>query len=334
MSTVVLAFSGGLDTSFCAVWLAQQTGAEVLAVTVDTGGFTPEQLDALGARARELGCVEHVAIDARAAVYDRFVGYLILGNVLRGGTYPLSVGVRAHGSGRGRGRRRARAGRRCHRARQHGCRQRPDPVRRRHLRVGAAADDPRANPRPQLVTRAGTRLVGDAGCDRARPHRELLAERGPLRHDHRWQGDPRQLGHAARRGVHHDRVAHRRAAGGRRARHRLRARVARFPRRTGAGRRGADRGAQRPRASPRRGPGRPSGRHDPRAQGTHRVRGARRPCMLIDAHRELQQARAHGKWQASLGASRSAASTGCCCTRGWYYDPVMRDLEALLQQRQ
>ncbi|MHC5212498.1 MAG: argininosuccinate synthase [Planctomycetota bacterium] len=92
MKRIVLAFSGGLDTSFCAIWLREQTGAEIVTVCVDTGGFSSEGLAAVAARAESLGCVEHRSVDARADVWRRFVAYLVKGNVLRGGNYPVSVG--------------------------------------------------------------------------------------------------------------------------------------------------------------------------------------------------------------------------------------------------
>jgi len=92
MKTIVLAFSGGLDTSFCAAWLRERHGADIVSVTVDTGGFTQEALAAVEARARALGVREHRTVDARADVWRRFVSYLIKGNVLRGGVYPVSVG--------------------------------------------------------------------------------------------------------------------------------------------------------------------------------------------------------------------------------------------------
>ena len=92
MKRIVLAFSGGLDTSFCAAWLRERTGAEIVTVTVDTGGFTPEALAAVEARAHELGVARHVTVDARAEVWERYVTWLVRGNVLRGGVYPLSVG--------------------------------------------------------------------------------------------------------------------------------------------------------------------------------------------------------------------------------------------------
>ncbi len=93
MPTIVLAFSGGLDTTFCALWLREQTGAEIVTCTVDTGGFSVADLERIAARARELKVREHRVVDAKAAVFDRFVAYLIKGNCLRGGTYPVCVGA-------------------------------------------------------------------------------------------------------------------------------------------------------------------------------------------------------------------------------------------------
>jgi len=93
MARIALAFSGGLDTTFCAIYLREQTGAEIVTVTVDTGGFSDEELAAIAERAESLGVAEHRVVDARDVVYDRFVSYLIKGNVLRGGTYPVSVGA-------------------------------------------------------------------------------------------------------------------------------------------------------------------------------------------------------------------------------------------------
>lgn len=88
---VALAFSGGLDTSFCAVWLREELGADVVTVTVDTGGFSAGDLARIAARARELGAADHRTEDGRQETFDRFVRILVQGNVLRGGTYPLSV---------------------------------------------------------------------------------------------------------------------------------------------------------------------------------------------------------------------------------------------------
>lgn len=93
MEKLVLAFSGGLDTSFLAIWLREKTGAEIVTVCVDTGGFAPGELEKVAARARELGVRDHRTVDAKHAVYDRFVSYLVKGNCLRGGVYPMCVGA-------------------------------------------------------------------------------------------------------------------------------------------------------------------------------------------------------------------------------------------------
>lgn len=87
--TVALAYSGGLDTSYCIVVL-REAGWDVLATTVDTGGFSADELQQIGARAEQLGATFQ-AVDAREAVYNDFVTYIIKGNVLRGSVYPLCV---------------------------------------------------------------------------------------------------------------------------------------------------------------------------------------------------------------------------------------------------
>lgn len=87
---IVLAFSGGLDTSYCALWLKEQ-GWEVHTITVDTGGFDRAEHATIEAAARRAGVADHCVIDARQALFDRFLRYLIYGNVQRGGTYPLCV---------------------------------------------------------------------------------------------------------------------------------------------------------------------------------------------------------------------------------------------------
>ena len=93
MSRIVLAFSGGLDTTFCVPYLREQTDAEIVTVTVDTGGFSDAELEAIAARANELGITDHRVVDAQDEVFDRFVAYLIKANGLRGGVYPVSVGA-------------------------------------------------------------------------------------------------------------------------------------------------------------------------------------------------------------------------------------------------
>lgn len=87
---VVLAFSGGLDTSFCVAWL-REAGYRVTTATVDTGGFDAAELERIAHASAALGADAHHAIDARARLFDRYLRFLVFGNVLRGGTYPLSV---------------------------------------------------------------------------------------------------------------------------------------------------------------------------------------------------------------------------------------------------
>jgi argininosuccinate synthase len=87
---LALAFSGGLDTSFCVARLAAD-GWTVHTVYVETGGASPADRAAIARQAAALGATQHHEIDARAAVYDRFVRFLIQGNILRGEVYPLSV---------------------------------------------------------------------------------------------------------------------------------------------------------------------------------------------------------------------------------------------------
>jgi len=88
---IVLAFSGGLDTSFCVPYLKETLDAQVITVTVNTGGARREDLDGIAAQSAAVGADGHVEVDAREAVYEGFVATLIRGNVLRGGVYPLSV---------------------------------------------------------------------------------------------------------------------------------------------------------------------------------------------------------------------------------------------------
>lgn len=87
---VVVAFSGGLDTSFCVVYLMEQ-GYAVTTVTVNTGGFTESELAQIERLSVRLGARAHHMVDARAELFDGYLRYLIYGNVLRGSLYPLSV---------------------------------------------------------------------------------------------------------------------------------------------------------------------------------------------------------------------------------------------------
>ena len=88
---LVLGFSGGLDTSFCAKYLTKEKGYEVHSVIVNTGGFSKEELEQIEAHAYRLGVTTHTTIDAVKNYYDSIVKYLVFGNVLKNNTYPLSV---------------------------------------------------------------------------------------------------------------------------------------------------------------------------------------------------------------------------------------------------
>ena len=91
MKKVVLAYSGGLDTSFCIKYLTAEKGCEIHAVTVDTGGFSPAELAVMEQKAYDLGAKSFAVVDAVKSYYDECIKYLVFGNVLRGGVYPLSV---------------------------------------------------------------------------------------------------------------------------------------------------------------------------------------------------------------------------------------------------
>ncbi|MFQ5447133.1 MAG: argininosuccinate synthase [Saprospiraceae bacterium] len=88
---VVLAFSGGLDTSYCGKYLQEEMGLEVHSVIVNTGGFSEKELAGIESRAKLLGTSRHVAIDCTQEFYEKGIRYLVWGNVLRNGNYPLSV---------------------------------------------------------------------------------------------------------------------------------------------------------------------------------------------------------------------------------------------------
>ena len=88
---VVVAFSGGLDTSFTVMYLAKEKGYEVYAACANTGGFSPEQLKQNEENAYKLGAKGYVTLDVTQEYYEKSLRYMIYGNVLRNGTYPISV---------------------------------------------------------------------------------------------------------------------------------------------------------------------------------------------------------------------------------------------------
>ena len=88
---VVLAFSGGLDTSFAVKYLSEDLGYEVHTAIANTGGFSEEELKNIEERSKKLGAASHATLDVTKDYYDKSIRYMIAGNVLRNGTYPISV---------------------------------------------------------------------------------------------------------------------------------------------------------------------------------------------------------------------------------------------------
>lgn len=88
---VVLAFSGGLDTSFCAKYLSEEKGYEVYTAIANTGGFDDVECKLIEERAYKLGAVKHVTLNVEQEYYEKSIKYMVFGNVLRNGTYPISV---------------------------------------------------------------------------------------------------------------------------------------------------------------------------------------------------------------------------------------------------
>lgn len=91
MKKVCLAFSGGLDTSYCAIYLAKEMGLEVHAALANTGGFSADELKKIEQRAYGLGVKSYVALDVTKEYYDTTIKYMVFGNVLKNATYPISV---------------------------------------------------------------------------------------------------------------------------------------------------------------------------------------------------------------------------------------------------
>src|SRR5690349_5813720 len=88
---VVLAFSGGLDTSYCVKYLGDEKGYEIHTITVNTGGFDAAEIKEIETRAKNLGVASHKTVDETKNYYDKVIRYLIYGNILKNNTYPLSV---------------------------------------------------------------------------------------------------------------------------------------------------------------------------------------------------------------------------------------------------
>ena len=88
---VVLAYSGGLDTTYCALYLSKELNMDVYTALGNTGGFSKEELTEIENRTKQLGVTEHVSLDVTKEYYEKCIKYMIMGNVLKNNTYPLSV---------------------------------------------------------------------------------------------------------------------------------------------------------------------------------------------------------------------------------------------------
>lgn len=91
MEKVVLAYSGGLDTSYCVKYLSEELGLEVYTALADTGGFSKEELKKVEEKAYALGAKKHVNLDVTGEYYEKCIRFMVFGNVLRNHTYPISV---------------------------------------------------------------------------------------------------------------------------------------------------------------------------------------------------------------------------------------------------
>ena len=135
---VVVAFSGGLDTSYTVMKLTND-GYEVYAACANTGGFSEEQLKKNEENAYKLGAVQYVTLDVTHEYYEKSLKYMVFGNVLRNNCYPISVSseriFHCHCPLR-KGNRSRR-----HRSRFYGCRQRPNPFRYDLLGNGSWSGD-------------------------------------------------------------------------------------------------------------------------------------------------------------------------------------------------
>lgn len=88
---VVLAYSGGLDTTYCAIYLSKKLNMDVYTVLGNTGGFSTKELIDIKNKTKELGVIQHTNLDVTKEYYDKCIKYMIMGNVLKNNTYPLSV---------------------------------------------------------------------------------------------------------------------------------------------------------------------------------------------------------------------------------------------------
>ena len=190
---VVVAFSGGLDTSYTVMYLAKEKGYEVYAACANTGGFSPEQLKTNEENAYKLGATKYVTLDVTHEYYEKSLKYMVYGNVLRNNCYPISVSS-------GYRHRTLRQGDRCqrHSTRQYGCRQRPDTLRHDLPRDGSRCGNHHPHTRRQPLASGGDRLSQqERFCCRLH-QTEILLQRGHLGHQYLRRRDSRLHAGSAR----------------------------------------------------------------------------------------------------------------------------------------
>ena len=325
---ILLAFSGGLDTSFCVPWLAETYGRPIITVTVDTGGIDADAAQRARGALEQLGAIAHHLVDARAAYFDQVLKFLIMGNVRRGQLYPLCVGAERVLQAQTIAQMGAQARHRRGRARLHRGRQRPGALRSRAAHARAGDRDHRAGARPRLQAARAARSTCEARKLPVPPfgaaysvNRGLwgvtIGGKETLTSDSQH---PRRRVGAVEGRVHESAAA--------RAPHDRLRRTACPARSTAATldpvaiieQARGDRRAVRHR------PRHPSRRHRHRHQGTRRVRGAGRGGAAHRASR-TREARADSARQARI-KDTLAQPYGDLVHEGQHLDPVCRDIEA------
>ncbi len=329
---ILLAFSGGLDTSFCVPWLTETYGRPVVTVTVNTGGIDDAAAAALAARALALGAVAHHLVDARREYFERVLKWLLVGNVRRGQLYPLCVGAERTVQAQVVAAKAIELGSATI---AHGCTAAGNDQVRFEVALRTLAPDieilapvrDRAFKRPeQLAYLEATRPAGAAA------RRGVLHESRPVgRHDRRPRDAHLRGQHPRiRLGAVAGRL--RRAARAEAAGDRFRARRSGLARRRGAGPGRAHRGRSRRRRDPY-GIGRGIHLGDTIIGTKGRVAfEAPAAAVLIEAHRELEKLVLSARQQRVKDLV--AAAYGDLVHEGQNLDPVCRDIEALFASSQ
>ena len=328
---IVLAYSGGLDTSFLVPWVAENYRRPIITVTVDTGGIDAaaakllrERSQALGADRAPPGRCARRLLRAGAAISDhgQRAPRPALSAVRRRRARDAGADHRAHG---------AQARQQHDRARLHRRRQRPGALRSGAAHAGAGSGGARAGARPRLQAQRGARVPAAALAAGAAVRRRLFDQPRPVGRDHRRQGNPDLQRQHSRRRLGADARCFQQAEGAGAPQHPLRARPPGGARRQINAAGGADRTARGPGRAVWHRPRDTSGRHHHRHQGSGGIRSARGRDPADRAPR-TREAGAHAapaahqgtRWRsptatwctrASCSIRCAATSRRCCCPR-------------------